>query len=457
MLSTLHPRDSPWTGPILVGTLGTLVVFGSLTAYISSRTPDARARRIGAKLPPGPERSFLVGNLFNFPRKRWFETFTKWSEDFGDIIYVNVAGVTMVVLNSLEITQQLTSKPIYNGRPYKTMTNELMYTNHVMIVAQPGPTFNEQRKVFRKVLGAQVVSSYDGLIEQNIEPLLTALSGYSGDPYPILQDAVGAVIIKLGYGDKIYQEHGKELIDLNVRRMKLINTTFAKFWMVDIFPSLRHIPAWFPGAGFRRLGQEATLLGKKARYWAFGMAEQAMKEGTADDSVVRRYLDEDVFANDQLRDAIALMYSTGVDTTSTAIDNLIYSMLLHPNVQRRVHAELDGAGAGPDRILSPSEIERLPLFQAVFKESLRWNPPAINGVPHVNTQEDVWNGYYIPKGSLINCNIGFFMRDPRIWGEDSQEFKPERFLDVDSDKLPDMGSVPFGFGRRRVSSAYKHF
>lgn len=42
------------------------------------------------------------------------------------------------------------------------------------------------------------------------------------------------------------------------------------------------------------------------------------------------------------------------------------------------------------------------------------------------------------------------MRDERIWGKDSAEFKPERFLDVDSDKLPDMMSVPFGFGRRRV-------
>ena len=42
------------------------------------------------------------------------------------------------------------------------------------------------------------------------------------------------------------------------------------------------------------------------------------------------------------------------------------------------------------------------------------------------------------------------MRDPRIWGEDSDEFKPERFLAADSDNLPDMSSVPFGFGRRQV-------
>ena len=88
--------------------------------------------------------------------------------------------------------------------------------------------------------------------------------------------AIGGVIIKLGYGKNIYQEHGKELIEMNMKRMQMINTTFAKFWLVDIFPIFRHIPAWFPGAGFRRLGLEATRLGKINRYWAFGMVEDAV-------------------------------------------------------------------------------------------------------------------------------------------------------------------------------------
>lgn len=61
-----------------------------------------------------------------------------------------------------------------------------MYTNHGMLLAQPGPLFNGQRKVFRKALGPQTVPSYDGLIEQNIGPFLQALSGYSGDPHSVI-------------------------------------------------------------------------------------------------------------------------------------------------------------------------------------------------------------------------------------------------------------------------------
>jgi len=81
----------------------------------------------------------------------------------------------------------------------------------------------------------------------------------------------------------------------------------------------------------------------------------------------------------------------------------------------------------------------------------------------------VWNGYFIPKGSAIYFNIGFvtppdalavcsrtrcarfMMRDPRIWGEDAECFKPERFLpeyNPNARNLPDMSSLPFGFGLR---------
>jgi hypothetical protein len=46
-------------------------------------TPALQARRAGAKLPPGPKRDFLIGNFRNFPRKRWYETFSQWKEEYG--------------------------------------------------------------------------------------------------------------------------------------------------------------------------------------------------------------------------------------------------------------------------------------------------------------------------------------------------------------------------------------
>lgn len=76
------------------------------------------------------------------------------------------------------------------------------------------------------------------------------------------------------------------------------------------------------------------------------------------------------------------------------------------------------------------------------------------GLPHATQENDSWNGYYIPKGTVVNFNIGFMMKDPRTWGPDAQEFKPERFLKEDSNKLPDVLSLVFGFGKRYAVSPF---
>jgi hypothetical protein len=57
--------------------------------YVLLKSPAFRARRAGAgaKLPPGPEQHFLFGNLFNFPRSRWYEAFNEWQKLYGERLF----------------------------------------------------------------------------------------------------------------------------------------------------------------------------------------------------------------------------------------------------------------------------------------------------------------------------------------------------------------------------------
>jgi len=331
-----------------------------------------------------------------------------------------------------------------------------MYSDWTMRMSQPGPNFHEQRRVFRQALGPHVIGEYDTLIQRHFDSFCGALSSVSGNPFPVIVDAVGAIVTKLGYGDNVYQAHGEELVRVNRQRIELITWAFTKFWMVDVFPLLRFIPSWFPGANFRKIGETGTRQAKQIRFWPYEMVHNAVKAGNADDSVLARFMNHPSFSNERLRDAVALMYTTGVDTTSSAILNLFYTMLLHPEHQKKLQAELDTVNAH-GRAISMQDIHNMPYFNAVWKESLRWSTPAPLGLPHVNSEDDVWNGYFIPKGSAIYFNIGFMMRDPRIWGEDAELFRPERFLPEYNPKagnLPDMSSLPFGFGLRICPGRY---
>jgi cytochrome P450 len=128
-------------------------------------------------------------------------------------------------------------------------------------------------------------------------------------------------------------------------------------------------------------------------------------------------------------------------------------MIAFPEVQCRAQAEID-AVVGRDRLPTFADAPRLPYLFATMKEVLRWRPTAALGMPHVATKEDWYEGMYIPKGTMCIANLWQCNRDRTVFGEDADEFRPERHLDEHGELLPGPietyqgGHVSFGFGRR---------
>lgn len=80
-------------------------------------------------------------------------------------------------------------------------------------------------------------------------------------------------------------------------------------------------------------------------------------------------------------------------------------MLLHPEAQAKVHAELDreiGPGVQP----TFSDRPNLPYLDAAWRESKRMHPSTPLGIPHLSQEADVYKGYFIPKGTMLFGNIG---------------------------------------------------
>jgi cytochrome P450 len=145
--------------------------------------------------------------------------------------------------------------------------------------------------------------------------------------------------------------------------------------------------------------------------------------------------------------------SAGAESTATSLLWWTLAMIAFPEVQRRAQAEID-AVVGRDRLPTFADASHLPYVCAIIKEILRWRPVAPFGMPHAATEEDWYEGMYIPKGTVCIPNAWHCNHDREVFGNDADEFRPERHLDENGEHLPgpfetnQAGHVTFGFGRR---------
>ena len=77
------------------------------------------------------------------------------------------------------------------------------------------------------------------------------------------------------------------------------------------------------------------------------------------------------------------------------------AMALHPAVRKRIQDEIDRV-VGTDRLPTFEDRPSLPLVDAVVRETLRWRPVVPLAIPHTAIKDDVYKGYFIPKGKHIS-------------------------------------------------------
>jgi len=152
-------------------------------------------------------------------------------------------------------------------------------------------------------------------------------------------------------------------------------------------------------------------------------------------------------AEEMIAGALGSIYAAGADTTVAAMKSLFVAMLLYPDVQKKAQNEIDSV-IGRDQLPTFDDRPRLPFIDAVCKEVLRWRPVAPIAMPHAATKDDVYAGFFIPKGSLIVGNSWAILHDSALYPE-PDVFKPERFLNSDGTLRDDPILLSaFGFGKR---------
>ncbi|KZV85404.1 cytochrome P450 [Exidia glandulosa HHB12029] len=252
-----------------------------------------------------------------------------------------------------------------------------------------------------------------------------------------IRRSAAANVVQTSYGIDVALEDDPYVEMANEAIESLSPALFPGTFAIDWIPALKHLPTWFPGAKFKRDAAEWSKYPNGLVNIPFDRVLREIEAGTARPSMLSENLaqrsDPDEEWITTVKEAAAVMYFAGSDTTISTILSFVLEMVLHPEVVQKAHDEIDRV-VGRDRL------------------------PA-----HATEDDDVYEGMFIEKGSTVMTNIWHILRDPNVYSK-PHVFDPERFLrrrEGDSEnyweideQVPDSRRDVFGYGRRICAGKY---
>ncbi|KAK1633338.1 cytochrome P450 [Colletotrichum phormii] len=164
---------------------------------------------------------------------------------------------------------------------------------------------------------------------------------------------------------------------------------------------------------------------------------------TVDPVTGRKMTDESIIDN------LITFLVAGHETTAATFTFTMYWLLKRPEVYRKVQEEVDTTAG--DRPLKIEHVAKLKYLSAVIREVLRHSAPIFGFGREAMKDEIIGGKYRVKPGEQILCFLTKSHLDPKVFGDDAEEFRPERMLDENFDRLmkefPNCWS-PFGTGMR---------
>ncbi|KAK7044445.1 cytochrome p450 [Favolaschia claudopus] len=408
-----------------------------------SRVIQNLARR-RKPLPPGPRGLPLVGNLFDVPKTQDWLCYIEMSRKYdSDIISVNLAGNTVIVLNSLTAANDLLENrsSIYSDR-YETTVG---FHWHIAFMRY-GPRWKEHRKVFMKQFQPSEVLLHRPKELKAARVLLRLLLDSPHKYERHMRHMAGMIILSTAYGIDILEENDP-YVGISEKALQAMATAANPgAYLVDSLPILKYVPDFFPGAGFKKQAREWFKVVDIMPHLPYDFVKTARAAGTAQSSIASRVLDE-IQENAEDSDDVRRDHELTLKNTVSALGTFILAMTMYPEVQKKARAAIEEA-VGRDRL--PDFEDSIPYIDALVHEVLRWRPVTPLSVTHAVMEDDIYNGYHIPAGSVVVGNAWAILHDEATYGPRTDEFIPERWLTADgklNTEMPD-SSPAFGFGRR---------
>ncbi|KAI0088575.1 cytochrome P450 [Irpex rosettiformis] len=416
---------------ILLSHSGVVLLIGAVTVTVYKSVRKQHA-------PPGPPRLPFLGNILQVPRQFQSIPFLDWSTKYGPIFSLNLLGQNIIVLNNFKTANDLLERRsnIYNSRPHLIMLQDILCGGSFPPLEGDADIWRRWRRASHETFGTKGVEKY-----QAVQSKAAALAALRIATHPSGWEHTIEVTV---YGWPPLEEDSPAIELVFKLAERVSNAAVPGAFLVDIFPLMKFLPAWM--ARWKREGEEFHNQMSAVLEKYLSDANEQMVSGDAQTCYVSEFIqteDRHGFSRKTSAWISAVMLAAGAETTSSTMTNFLLAMLNYPGVMRKAQAELDEV-VGRGRVPTFADMDNLPYIRAIVRETLRWRPVSPIGLPHVATEDNWYEGYFIPKGTAV---------DPSIY-PDFDVYRPERFLDesgkveISPSDVRQSGHATFGFGRR---------
>lgn len=396
--------------------------------------------RGGAKAAPGPTRT--PGYLNMLLRQRDPPRFyLELARRFGDVAYFKFGPIHSYLVSHPDLVREVfVTQSKKFGRPIGAKILRKMMLGNGLLTSE-GDFHLRQRRMMQPAFHRQRVAGYAKVMVEYAELTSQRWAARNADaPVDMAQEMMHLTLAVVG----------KTLLDADVER-DAPEVGAAMDTMIELFDrssSPLHI----------LLGR-LKLLNDKA-FWAGRQVlddviyriieERRAKPGDRGDLLSMLLMaadDEDAsyrMSNEQVRDEAMTLFLAGHETTALALTWAWYLISQHPEVERRLHEEVDAVLG--DRAASFDDLAKLKYTEMIVSETLRLYPPAWLLARSTLSDTEV-GGFHLPARSMVVVSPWVMHRDPRFF-PDPMTFKPERWTPEFKDGLPKLAFLPFGGGNR---------
>src|SRR5215207_7801121 len=387
--------------------------------------------------PPGPRRRLPALNALSLGRNP-LTFLRKLRDDYGDIARVPLGTETVYLFSHPDLVRDVLVTNHRNFHKGRGLERAKMLLGEGLLTSE-GEFHLRQRRLAQPAFHRQRVAAYGATMATYAASRRDRWrAGATIDAHQEMMALTLAIV-------------GKTLFDADVEHEageigEVLATTFESFNFGFFLPF---------GELLERLPLPATLRFRKARARLDATIYRLIDErrrtgGDRGDLLSMLLLAQDTEGDGggmtdlQLRDEAMTLFLAGHEATANAMTWTWYLLSQHPDVEARVHAEIDTALGV--RLPAADDLPLLPYTRMVLAESMRLYPPAwIVGRRALGPFEA--NGYTIPARSIVLLSQYTMHRDAR-WFPDPERFDPERFTPERQAERPKFTYFPFGGGPR---------